>query len=54
MAGIVLTRIDKGDCQIIRVNYICRRAARHDFAEDAFGDHNSALFGSTKGYRTVS
>ena len=36
----LLTRIDKGDGQVVLVNNICRHATRHDFAEDALGDHS--------------
>jgi hypothetical protein len=41
--GIVLTRIDKGDCQVIGVNDISRRPTRHDLAEDALGDHGHGV-----------
>ena len=40
MSGIVLTRIDEGDGQIILVDDVSRRATRNDLAEDAFGDHS--------------
>jgi hypothetical protein len=37
MSGIVLTRIDKGDGQVILVDDVSRRTTLHDLAEDAFG-----------------
>jgi hypothetical protein len=40
MSGIVLSGIDKNDCQGILVNHICRRATRHDLAENAFAGHD--------------
>jgi hypothetical protein len=43
MARIVLTRIDKGDCQVIGVNDVSRRATCHDLAEDALRDRGHGV-----------
>jgi hypothetical protein len=43
MAGIVLTRIDKRDCQVIGVNDVSRRATCDDLAEDALRDHGHGV-----------
>lgn len=40
MPGIVLTWIDKGECQVVFINDVSRRPTRYDVAEYAVGVHS--------------